>query len=606
MIKLSHMVIGLMVASCLLVTIATSSIFFSYNNRLERNEVLLQGQSTLNRFRQEIDYLIVSVEEKQHWVSSVFAEYTTVEEWLSQLENNLISAFVDSQSVHYELLFVTNPGKERVLNYSTLTLGDPQLLDYIATQSEFINGFARVNWDFGEMGQHEFIVARRRIRNKINTEDYWLYAAVRLTGVSGYLEATRAILEAPFLIITDTRLDTLIASTSPISTYELSDTESGLSTGKINGEETLLVAEDMGLHGVFSNARVVIPAPESMVAHLSSNLKTAYYALLAFLIIYVTVAFFIVRSMVSKSMAQVLKATNQLVEGGVRDMDPEIEQTRIHEFAKLLGNFSVLASRLRLSAEKHKAAEDIAVAQTHLLSRNKEELETQNRELSRLNEQMEQFVYSTSHDLKAPLTTICGLSQIATFDLADGNLEEVQTNIDKIRTLSQSLSNMIEDLLEVVKLDHTEIEKTTVNVRELVQTSWEQQPSGPHGAVSLHLDIAHEDPIETSDTYLKGILDNLLGNAVKYSSPERVDRFARVKTRITDGTFELTISDNGVGIPEEFHDRVFKMFQKFDRQGLAGTGLGLSIVRKYAEKLGGDITFKSLDQGIEFYVRWPL
>lgn len=606
-IKLSHMILALMLAGCIFVMATTSSIFFGYSAKLERNELLLQGRSSLHQFRQEIEHIIVSLSEKQHWVSeALYASSKSNGRWKKTLEFAILSAFVDSQSAHYELVFVTEESGDVILNLSTRAAGEPELITHISEATHFVNGLARVTWTYDSGSQHDYLVARRKISRGKNDGAMWLYSGIRLSGVSGYLEVIRSAIATQALMITDANYADLSASVEPIESYQVSFKDDGLSTAMINGREVRVVVEKLGLHGVFANSYVSIPVVEGEASLLSENLKDSYYDLISVLMLYIAVAYFVVRMIISKSMRQVLHVTNLMVDSNSVTVGDEYKNNRIHEFARLLKDFSVLAQRLKKTAEKHKQAELVAVSQTALVSKSKAQLEHRNLELSRLNEQMEHFVYSASHDLKSPLTSINGLAHIALMDLSIDAREEVQTNLKKIQSLSEQLSNKIEDILSVVKLDHIDVEFHPIDFKSMVEQTWENLPNAPHAAVQLQCEYLHQEPVFGHDVLIQGILENLLGNAIKYSSPEQTHCWVKLITRQDKQFFELRISDNGVGIAAEFHDRVFKMFQKFDRQGLPGTGLGLSLVRKYAEKMGGTASFISLEEGTEFCVRWPI
>lgn len=211
-----------------------------------------------------------------------------------------------------------------------------------------------------------------------------------------------------------------------------------------------------------------------------------------------------------------------------------------------------------------------------------------NAALTQLNEELTQFAYSASHDLKAPLASITGALQICQEDLRDGNADEVFANLARAQQMSERLAQRIEDMLSLARADQSDNMPKAVSVADVVAEEWATiQGSDPDADFALQTDFRHEDPIQTIRIRFSGIVENLLSNAWKYRDPAKARPEIAVETRSTADHFILTVRDNGVGIPKDCHHKVFKLFQRFSQCASPGSGLGLALVQKNVRPLGG-------------------
>ncbi len=235
-----------------------------------------------------------------------------------------------------------------------------------------------------------------------------------------------------------------------------------------------------------------------------------------------------------------------------------------------------------------------------------EELKVTNKKLKRSNDELSQFAYRTSHDLKAPLTTIKGLSQFMKEDLESGDLNEVNENIDKIINQSIRLEVLVTDILNLARADVEESAWEEVNLNELVCSVVNNNSSYlKDQKVRYELIISKDLNFKSIKSRLERILENLIINAAKYCSIDDTDRFVKIKA--AKGTHvEILVEDNGLGIPVDKHDEVFKMFSRFHPDKAQGSGLGMSIVHKNVTALGGKISFTSSASGSTFKIEMPL
>lgn len=237
--------------------------------------------------------------------------------------------------------------------------------------------------------------------------------------------------------------------------------------------------------------------------------------------------------------------------------------------------------------------------------RHERDTEARNRELSRLNAELSQFAYSASHDLKAPLNSIAGLLSFAVEDLDGGDLGEVRSNLLRAQALAERLAHRIEDVLAISAAAEQRDQRRPIDFAALVNETWAALPTTDRTPPAiLHLALDHGGEIASSPTMLASIVENLIGNAVKFSRPEGEARVS-VTSSGDETHWSFSVADNGIGIPARHHGDVFKMFRRFSSAHAEGSGLGLALVHKYVAVLGGQIDFESGDDGTTFRVRLP-
>jgi len=232
-------------------------------------------------------------------------------------------------------------------------------------------------------------------------------------------------------------------------------------------------------------------------------------------------------------------------------------------------------------------------------------------ELEKANKGKDEFLGIISHELRTPLNVIKGYTEIM-LDGALGKVNAEQTKaLQTIANQSNDLFGMINGILQVTKIEADAVHKAT----------WDVDPSAlldelkvnydiPYGRdLRLFWDYPPDLPrVKTDDEKLKGVLQNLINNAIKFTEQGSVTILARGSAET--GSIEFKIADTGIGIPRDKLRTIFDMFQQVDSSATrkySGVGLGLYIVKKYTELLGGTVTVKSeLGQGSVFTVALPL
>ncbi len=233
-------------------------------------------------------------------------------------------------------------------------------------------------------------------------------------------------------------------------------------------------------------------------------------------------------------------------------------------------------------------------------------VEQRTKELEAKNLELEEFTYRTSHDLKAPLVNIRGLSGIMKMDLDDGDYDEVLANIDKIGTLSFKLESVVSNIVEAAKVDGLKEEYEAVDIAEVMRSIQENlNYLIDEKQIDVRVSIDTEKPLITKRNLIHRVLENLISNAIKYCDPDKPLRFVKVAVRDIAGKTQIKVWDNGLGIPKENQDDVFSMFKRFHQSSSFGTGLGLYLVKKNLDKINGEISLESSPEGTVFTISLP-
>jgi len=226
------------------------------------------------------------------------------------------------------------------------------------------------------------------------------------------------------------------------------------------------------------------------------------------------------------------------------------------------------------------------------------------RELEKLNASHETFIYSVSHDLKAPLANIEGLlAYLKTLSALPEDYQE-RTRISQLLEKSvRSMRNIIDELAELPKLENRErVEKETVAIADIIDDvklilNDKIQSSG----AQIYLDI-QEPKVKFSRKNLRSTIYNLLSNVIKYRSSERSPAI-HFKSWLEDGRTFLSVKDNGRGIASEEMGKLFQPYSRLENK-VEGTGIGLYLVKKIIENEEGEIAVKSsYGEGSEFIVK---
>jgi PAS domain S-box-containing protein len=239
----------------------------------------------------------------------------------------------------------------------------------------------------------------------------------------------------------------------------------------------------------------------------------------------------------------------------------------------------------------------------HGVEEKADELARVARALEASNRELDQFAYVASHDLKAPLRGIANLSQWIEEDLGAQNLSaDTREHLTLLRGRVHRMEALIDGILQYSRAGRVREKAERVDLARMVEEVTDLLAPPP----SVRVDVAPGLPVLVAEKLpLQQVLQNLIGNAIKYT--RRPDAVVRVSATDAGDAVEIAVADNGPGIPAEFHERIFGLFQTLEaRDKVEATGIGLAIVQKTVESRGGRVSVESAEGGgTTFRFTWP-
>lgn len=219
--------------------------------------------------------------------------------------------------------------------------------------------------------------------------------------------------------------------------------------------------------------------------------------------------------------------------------------------------------------------------------------------------EMENFCYSVSHDLRAPLRGIAGYSRLLMESHYDRLDEEGRGFVKNVRQAAQHMTELIEDLLSYSKLERRKLSTTLIKLSTFVSDLLGQFQDDIN---KVRLTVEVDDvQLRTDPDGLAIALRNLIDNALKFSR-YAADPAIEIRAWTTDENCFFSVRDNGIGFDMRFYDKIFEIFQRLHRaEEYPGTGIGLAMVQKAMERVGGKVWAESqLGSGAVFYLQLPL
>jgi PAS domain S-box-containing protein len=227
-------------------------------------------------------------------------------------------------------------------------------------------------------------------------------------------------------------------------------------------------------------------------------------------------------------------------------------------------------------------------------------------QLHEANQRLEELLYSIAHDLRSPLRSMQGFAQIIVDEYAPALDDRAREYGRRMTSAAIFMDRMLRDLLELSRITKSALPLETVSVAEAWKSAQAQnekviQNSGAR--VEAAADLGN---VTANRTLLEQILANLLGNALKFARPGTPPHVKVWSEQLDTGTLEIFVEDNGIGIEDQYHDKIFRVFERLNGSDYEGTGIGLAIARKAAERMHGhlDLT-SSLATGTRFRLSLP-
>ncbi len=275
------------------------------------------------------------------------------------------------------------------------------------------------------------------------------------------------------------------------------------------------------------------------------------------------------------------------------------------------------------TAEIVKARRQIEEANSGLEQRVRERTS----DLGKANEEIQRFAYIVTHDLRAPLVNIMGFtSELETsigvlrsymeakpsdtdphfVEAKEAATEELPEAISFIRAATRKMDGLINAILKISREGRRQLKPEQVDIKEIAEASSaavHHQVAEGEGKIEVDIRVGK---IISDRLSLEQVLGNLLDNAVKYQEPERPLKVMIRARHVPGNRVEIEVEDNGRGIADTDHERVFELFRRSGKQSQPGEGIGLAHVRTMVRSLGGDVTLRStLGQGTAFVINLP-
>ncbi len=230
-------------------------------------------------------------------------------------------------------------------------------------------------------------------------------------------------------------------------------------------------------------------------------------------------------------------------------------------------------------------------------------LRKKNKELEKVNFELDRFVYSASHDLKAPLRSVLGLISIARKEITE---DQNQIYFDMMNKSIHKLDGFISDMIDYSRNTRLELDHQHVDLKILLDETLDNlRYHEGTGLVGVSVDLNMKCDFISDSKRMGIILNNLCSNSVKYRDETKENPYLHVKIDCDASRALIIVQDNGIGICKEDHKKIFGMFYRSSVKSY-GSGLGLYIVNEIVSKLNGTIQVKSEPgQGTEFIIQIP-
>ncbi len=261
-----------------------------------------------------------------------------------------------------------------------------------------------------------------------------------------------------------------------------------------------------------------------------------------------------------------------------KDITPDVEHMifLINLIVSLLFGSYVLISVIRANY----------LAETKLIKNHQE--------LKKINEELDRFVYSASHDMRAPLSSLLGLINVTEKTQSP---EEKALCLNMMRERIGVMEGFLKEITDYSRNVRTAVEKKPLKVLDAINDSLTELGFlFERNKITISAEVDPALTVMTDEPRFMVVLNNLISNGIKYYDPDKKNSVINIRATVNQNQFTLSIEDNGIGINREHMHRIFNMFYRATTIG-EGSGLGLYIVNETVQKLGGTISVNS-EEGI--------
>jgi two-component system, sensor histidine kinase and response regulator len=276
-------------------------------------------------------------------------------------------------------------------------------------------------------------------------------------------------------------------------------------------------------------------------------------------------------------------------------VNAEVLRSKVSVFVELVKKSQAVKQQAKQLQEANE------ILRTEVATRKKAE-----EALKESNDELEAFSYSVSHDLRAPVRAMQGFARVLLEDYGEELDDAARDYLDRIVAGACRMDALIQDLLVYSRLGHTELSLGPISLKQLV-SEIVRQIAPEVEAKKAEIRVADDLPEVVANKMALGqALENLITNGLKFI-PEGRTPTVRIEAQTIGTLVRLWIIDNGIGIPEEHHSRIFRVFERLHTADTyPGTGIGLAIVRKGVERMNGRVGLESEPgQGSRFWIELP-
>jgi len=232
------------------------------------------------------------------------------------------------------------------------------------------------------------------------------------------------------------------------------------------------------------------------------------------------------------------------------------------------------------------------------------EIDKKNQELVKLNHELDNFLYSTAHDLRSPLSSLTGLVRLMRIENQQSHLG---LYLDMMETNIVRQEDFISQIVNYAKNSKLEILPEELNLKPMILNIFQNHEfiEGASG-IQKYVSVRQDIPFYSDKNRIAIILNNLISNAIRYADKSKGgERFIEIRIEVSSEFSIISFSDNGIGIHEEFLDKIFNMFYRASTSS-KGSGLGLFILKEAVQKLGGSVSVESkINEGTQFFLQIP-
>jgi PAS domain S-box-containing protein len=292
---------------------------------------------------------------------------------------------------------------------------------------------------------------------------------------------------------------------------------------------------------------------------------------------------------------------NRYLKTGVKKLDWQSTRTRGLSKHKTDFPIEIRFSHVRVDGSDYFAAfiKDI----TGIVAQEKQ-ISSQNEELKKKNQELDNFAYRVSHDLRAPLLSVLGLVNV--YRLSDDR-EQQKSIINKIEKSVEKLDLFIKQIINLSKNERIEPTFQEVNMADLFHEVLEDLGyMDAFENIEKRVNVLVKAPLLIDGFRLKMICMNLISNAIRYHNQYVENPYVSLTAEQTDKNLHLKVTDNGIGMSKETREKIFDMYYRGSDRS-SGSGLGMYIVKEMVTRLGGQITIESeLGKGSSIEITVPL